>query len=99
MKNFFSRATIAEEAKLLFTLTDAAVELGRLTNPESQARWQEAKKRVEKKGYEPETELLFNLLSEIDASGGLKGTWIHPRWLAVKKRIDDAPRRKVERPA
>lgn len=97
MKNFYSRATIAEEAKLLFMLADAAAEMGRLTNPESKAHWLDAKKRVEKKGYEPETELLFTLLTEIDAAGGLKGTWIQSRWHTVKKRIDEAPRRKAPR--
>jgi len=97
LKNFYSRATIAEESKLLYSLLDAAEEAGLLNRPDIAARWQELKRRVDRSGYEIETELCFKLLSEIDQSGALAGTWIRLRWLSFKHRIDAAPRRSKPR--
>jgi hypothetical protein len=56
------------------------------------------KQNIAKTGYAPETEFLFMLLSEIHASGALAGTPIEARWLPVKDRIDNAPRRMYPRP-
>jgi hypothetical protein len=98
MPNFYNRATIAEEAKLLFTLVDEVDQLGLLTNSESLQRWRAVKQNIAKTGYEPETEFLFTLLCEVHATGALAGTPVEPRWLPVKHRIDSAPRRMYPRP-
>jgi hypothetical protein len=98
MPNFYNRATIAEEAKLLFTLLDEADGLGLLKDSESLLRWRAVKQNISKTGYEPETEFLFTLLNEIHSTGGLAGTDVETRWLPVKARIDNAPRRMYPRP-
>ena len=98
MPNFYNRATIAEEAKLLFTLADEAEQLGLIRNAESLQRWRAVKQNIAKTGYEPETEFLFTLLCEIHATGALTGTAVEPRWLPVKDKIDSAPRRMYPRP-
>ena len=92
-KNFFSRATIAEDAKVLYALLDAAQAEALLRTDDLLARWHELKRRVDRSGYEPETEALFNLLVAVDRSGALGGTWIRTRWLTIRHRIDSAPRR------
>lgn len=98
MPNFYNRATIAEEAKLLFTLAEEAEQLGLIQSSESLQRWRGVKQNIAKTGYAPETEFLFSLLSEIHATGVIAGTPIEERWLAVKNRIDSAPRRMYPRP-
>jgi hypothetical protein len=98
-KNFFSRATIAEDAKVLYALLDAAEAAGLLAGDDILTCWRDLKQRVDRSGYEPETEGLFNLLKAIDAAGLLGGSWIRLRWQSIRHRIDSAPRRMESRPA
>ena len=99
MQNFYNRATIAEEAKVLFSIADEADQLGLIRNAESLARWRHVKQRIDKTGYGPETEFLFTLLCEIDGNGALSASPLKDRWLPVKTRIDNAPRRMYPRPS
>ena len=92
-KNFYSRATIAEDAKVLYALLDAADAATLLRSQELLDRWHEVKQRVDRSGYEPETECLFNLLVDADRAGLLDNSWVRSRWLTIRHRIDSAHRR------
>lgn len=96
-KNFYSRATIAEDAKVLYALLDAAEAATLLRSPTILERWHEVKKRVDRSGYEIETEHLFNLLVDADRLGLLGNSWVRARWLPIRHRIDSAPRRMTPR--
>lgn len=92
-KIFYSRATIAEDAKVLYALLDAADAATLLRSQTFIDRWRDVKSRVDRSGYEAETENLFNLLVNVDQAGLLDNSWVRARWLPIRHRIDSAPRR------
>ena len=82
-----SRARIAAEARLLYTLLDAAENAGVIRDQSMQQRWKEIKNELNRSCYEAEAESFFQLMSELDNSGALGGTWLKTRWEALEKRI------------
>jgi hypothetical protein len=80
---------VQQEARLMFSLIDA-FECGQpAPRPASLTRWREAKKRVDGSGdYEIEATVFHGILTDLDESGALSGTWIEARWRAAQSRID-----------
>jgi len=76
----------SQQARLLYTLLDAAEDEGRLLDPIVAERWQAAKARFTDAHSDREHATLEALIDEIDRSGALTGTWIQARWLAAKAR-------------
>jgi len=70
---------IQSQARMLYTLLDAADDEGMLTGTNA-ARWQQAKTRIIcGASYEGEAGTLHGLLDELAATGVLAGSWIDGR--------------------
>ncbi|WP_438483347.1 hypothetical protein [Oleiharenicola lentus] len=80
----------SHEAKLLYSLLDAADDDGRLDNSPFSAVWQRLKKETVKFRPADRAEL-FQLLTEIEKKGLLENTWMEEHWLRVKNRVDQKP--------
>lgn len=78
------------EAKLLFALLDAAHDDRLLPAGPLQQRWLEIKEAGESLP-KINRAALYRLTEEVDATGALKNTWMHERWLVVKNRVQDDP--------
>ena len=76
------------QARLLYTLLDAAEDEGRLRDSDVIARWRAVKARFDDTRSEQEHAALESLIDELDRDGALTGTWIQARWFAAKARRD-----------
>ncbi len=83
-----NHASITEESRLLYTLVDAADDGGLISDPNLRERAAETKERTESFGLEEEALTMFDLVEELDRSGALTGSWIQPRWRALKGRVE-----------
>lgn len=79
------------QARLLYTLLDAAEDEGRLRGSDVIARWRAIKARFDDTRPEEEHAALEALIDELDREGALTGTWIQARWFAAKARRDSEP--------
>lgn len=80
----------SNEAKLLYTLIDAAADEGRLRGTRFEPRWLEIRREAEAFPFIDRASLYF-FLEDIDADGLLHKTWMRERWLAVKLRVRQHP--------
>lgn len=74
------------QARLLFTLLDAAEVEGRILDPILSAKWHALKARFEDTHSEQQHATLEALIEDLDRGGALSGTWIQARWFAAKAR-------------
>jgi hypothetical protein len=74
------------QARLLYTLLDAAEDEGRLRDERIVERWHAVKARFDDSRCELEHAALEALIDELDRAGSLTGTWIQARWFAAKAR-------------
>ena len=82
----------AAQARLLYTLLDAAEDEGRLRSSDIIARWRAIKSHFDDTRSEREHAALEALIDELDREGALTGTWIQARWFAAKaRRESEAP--------
>jgi len=79
----------SEQARLLYTLLDAAEDEGRLPDPSVAEKWRTLKQRFDNSHCEQEVAALHALLDEIDRTGALVGTWIQGRWHTLRARSVD----------
>lgn len=94
------------QARLLYTLLDAAEDEGRLRDSAIVKRWHAVKARFNDAHCEQEHTTLEALIDELDRAGALTGTWIQARWTAAKARgetsspfpTDPKPRPGARRP-
>lgn len=78
---------IQDQARLLFTLLDAVDCDGRMPAALSD-RWREARARVSRtQDYRAEGVVFWDLLTEIEASQALSGSWIEQRWRMLGERL------------
>ena len=80
----------SSEAKLLFTLIDAACEEGLVGDESLLARWLEIK-RVAAVFPNVDRASLYKLVEDVDTTGALNHTWMRERWLTVKRRVENDP--------
>ena len=80
-----------EQARLLYTLLDAADDEQRLHDPVLAEKWRALKASFDNAHCEQYYDALEALLDELDRQGALTGTWIHARWLAAKARRESTP--------
>jgi hypothetical protein len=81
-------ARIRDEARLLYTLLDAADSAGIITGTPDESIWHAADARLRAgETYEAEAERLHDLLAGLDVSGALRGTWIEERWRSLQHRV------------
>jgi len=78
-----------DQARLLYSLLDAADGEDRLRDPDIAEKWRALKWRFDIGHSEHEHAALAALLNELDRTGGLAGTWIHARWLAANAQNAD----------
>jgi hypothetical protein len=91
--------TRAEQARLLYTLLDAAEVENRLLDPAVAECWLAVKARFDNARSEQHYEALEAVFDDLDRTGALVGTWIQARWLAAKIRRDtESPFPKHSRP-
>jgi len=74
------------QARLLYTLLDAAEDEGRLRDAVVTERWHTVKRRFDDARCEQEHATLEALIDELDRTGALTDTWIQARWFAAKAR-------------
>lgn len=74
------------QARLLYTLLDAAEDEGRLSDPNVFDHWRAVKARYSDADCEREHATLEALIDQLDRAGALTGTWIQARWAAAKAR-------------
>jgi hypothetical protein len=88
MNAMLSVQKVQQEARLMFSLIDA-FDCGKpAPRPVSMALWQELRKRVDASGnYEEEAASFHEILTGLDESGALSGTWIEVRWRAAQSRM------------
>jgi hypothetical protein len=92
--------TRSEQARLLYTLLDAAEAENRLIDPAVTERWLAVKARFDNARSEHHFAALEAVFDELDRTGVLTGTWIQARWIAAKTRRDtDSPFPKPTRSA
>ena len=77
------------EAKLLYTLLDAAHEDGLIRDGPLLARWRGIM-QVAVVFPNVDRTSIYELIKEIDATGALDKTWMRERWLVVKRRVEGA---------
>lgn len=78
---------IRQEARVLYTLLDAAASAGLIVGTSLEPCWHELNARVHAgASYESEAHLFHELLSALELSGGLRGTWIEERWRTIQSR-------------
>ena len=81
-------ATIRDEARVLYTLLDAADSAGLMNGTAVEPAWREANARVlVRPNYDSEAEVFHDLMAALDASGALAGTWIEERWRMIQSRV------------
>ncbi len=84
-------ATIRDEARVLYTLLDAAASAGLMDETTVEPAWREANSRLlARPNYESEAEVFHGLMVALDASGALAGTWIEERWRTIQSRVAPA---------
>ncbi len=83
-----------EQARLLFTLLDAAEGESRFRDPAIAERWLSLKARFDNARSENSHSALVELFEELDRTGAITGTWIQARWFAAKARGENSTRRK-----
>ena len=80
----------SNEAKLLYTVLDAAYDDGLLRDPLIEKRWLEIRRQAVAVST-LDRAALYWLVQDLDMRGGLNRTWMQGRWLTVKERIESAP--------
>ena len=79
---------IRHEARILYTLLDAADSAGKIAGTLSEAPWRESNVRVRAgASFEGEAERFHDLMVTLESSGVLAGTWIEERWRSLQSRI------------
>ncbi len=81
------RSKIDVEARLLFTLVDAAAAENRLIDPDFATRWHAIRKSAEAERYEAVATDCLKLLSELERRGELSPPWIAERLKGLRNRI------------
>lgn len=81
------------EAKMLYTLLDAAHDDGLLKGTPFESRWTALKDEVSRAVSFAACDRagLYRFVGELAAAGILNNTWMLERWLKVKKRVEDDP--------
>lgn len=81
-------ATLRHEARLLYTLIDAADNAGIMAETLVDSLWREVNTRIRNgAGYDAEAEIFHEIMSVLDASGVLENTWIGERWHKLRSRV------------
>ena len=84
-------AHVRSEARVLYSLLDAAEGEGLLEGAPVATGWLEAKARVRQgASYESEAEVFYELMSDLDQAGRITGTWIEERWWRIRSRVPAA---------
>ena len=78
------------EAKLLYTLLDAAHDDGRLRGLPLEPRWLAIRSQAVSFPAVDRASL-YLLVEELHAAGIFHNTWMQERWLKVKRRVEHAP--------
>ncbi len=81
----------SDQARLLYTLLDAAEDENRLVDSSMAERWRSIKSQFDNAHCEKHMVALKELFDELDSKGALVGTWIQARWYAVRARPDNSP--------
>lgn len=85
--NRISNAHLRSEARLLFTLLDAAESANLIADAGAKESWREIKTRLNGGGsYKNEAENMFDCLYALEASAAFVGTWIEERWQVIQSR-------------
>ncbi len=86
------RVPLGSEARLLYTLLDAAHADGLFPDAALIERWRAIEARLkEHNRYFEEADAMHALLAELDASDALAGTWIQERWRSAQTRASKPP--------
>ena len=88
MRNPSIHAKLVEEARVLYTLLDAADCSGLIKDPDLRKRIGETRRRAEVTSMEQEAEAMRALLDELERNGVIAGSWIQRRWRALMARAE-----------